>query len=185
MIRNFALILISDSTGGKTSPPPGLNPNNPLSALEMTRLALFKLYNQAGAAAAAGVPPPPGLRGNDPNAASPVGLMAEQARALQAVREAEAVSRAAAAAAVAATTEKDGGPVSPMAKRGLDLNRDGRANDLDDDDLGSSPPPFKRERRESSEKTNGSPPSVGGSTNIKISSRGSSIIYQINFKMLI
>jgi hypothetical protein len=33
------------SDHGKTSPP-GLTPANPLSALEMTRLALFKMYNQ-------------------------------------------------------------------------------------------------------------------------------------------
>ncbi len=41
-------------TGGGNTPAPGSAPSpNPLSALEMTRLALFKMYNQAG------LPPPP------------------------------------------------------------------------------------------------------------------------------
>ena len=65
-----------------------MNPGNPLSALEMTRLALFKMYNQAGLPHG---PPPPGLPPGLGHAGLEMGrAMAEQqARAIQAVREAE------------------------------------------------------------------------------------------------
>ena len=65
-----------------------MNQGNPLSALEMTRLALFKMYNQAGLPHG---PPPPGLPPGLGHAGLEMGrAMAEQqARAIQAVREAE------------------------------------------------------------------------------------------------
>jgi len=90
---------------GKRSP----NPTNPLSALEMTRLALFKMYNQAGGGGGGGLPggpphPPPGLSAALAGQAGCLEMagraMAEQhARALQAVREAEAEKKAAAVVA--------------------------------------------------------------------------------------
>jgi hypothetical protein len=91
---------------GKSSPP-GMNPGNPLSALEMTRLALFKMYNQAGLPHG----PPPGLPPGLGHAGLEMGrAMAEQqARALQAVREAEhrAEKEKEAALAVAAEKQRD------------------------------------------------------------------------------
>ena len=98
-LNNF---LISDH--GKTSPP-GLNPANPLSALEMTRLALFKMYNQAGLPHG---PPPPGLPPGLGHAGLEMGrAMAEQqARALQAVREAEKRAEKEKEAALSAAAEK-------------------------------------------------------------------------------
>ena len=165
----------------------------------MTRLALFKMYNQAGGAAGGPGPGPhhPGgpLGGLASQAA---GLeiagraMAEQhARALQAVREAEeskakaeanearaeeakaAAAAAAAAAAVAAT--KAPRRVSGDTVSDTDRHRD--------DDL--SPPPMKRERHHSggavgantaavadSGKHNGQPSPVVGGANIRIANRG-------------
>ncbi len=84
-----------------------MNPGNPLSALEMTRLALFKMYNQAGLPHG----PPPGLPPGLGHAGLEMGrAMAEQqARALQAVREAEhrAEKEKEAALAVAAEKQRD------------------------------------------------------------------------------
>jgi hypothetical protein len=86
-ISEFSRKVLNFLDHGKSSPP-GMNPGNPLSALEMTRLALFKMYNQAGLPHG---PPPPGLPPGLGHAGLEMGrAMAEQqARAIQAVREAE------------------------------------------------------------------------------------------------
>jgi len=61
-INFFSLVGFLDTSPGSNGVP-----QDPLSALEMTRLALWKMYNQAGAAAAAsdlgrsGIPNMPGL----------------------------------------------------------------------------------------------------------------------------
>jgi hypothetical protein len=102
--NDYQLLIFLDH--GKSSPP-GMNPGNPLSALEMTRLALFKMYNQAGLPHG----PPPGLPPGLGHAGLEMGrAMAEQqARALQAVREAEhrAEKEKEAALAVAAEKQRD------------------------------------------------------------------------------
>lgn len=77
----FLLFLGAFLGHGKTSPP-GMTPTTPLSALEMTRLALFKMYNQAGLPHG---PPPQGLPHGLGHAGLEMGrAMAEQqARAFQ------------------------------------------------------------------------------------------------------
>ncbi len=199
-----SLLLSAGGQGGKQSPPGGVggggtgggcsggnaggmsNSGSPLSALEMTRLALFKMYNQAG------LPPPPPLR-DPPQSPHPAAAAAaaaaaaghldhvgravaeQQARALQAVREAEAAGRAVAAAAAAAAADKvaedEKRPIQPPTqprKKRLENDED----DEDERNEEGSSPPVKRERHDSLDgKSNGSPVG-GGGANIRISSRG-------------
>jgi hypothetical protein len=62
VVKTFSSVCLADSSPGSNGVP-----QDPLSALEMTRLALWKMYNQAGAAAVAsdlgrsGIPNMPGL----------------------------------------------------------------------------------------------------------------------------
>ena len=157
--------------------PPGMNPAHPLSALEMTRLALFKMYNQAGLPPT-GPPggPPGGPLGaaaglNQANQALEMGraMVEHQARALQAAqREAEA-------------REKDlQASKSPLSLGDKSINKDSdstskrskesseKSRHEEDDDL--SPPPMKRERQDSLDHRNGSP--VGLGAHIRIANRG-------------
>lgn len=153
---------------GKQSPP-GMNPANPLSALEMTRLALFKMYNQAGLPPGGGVPPHHGPLGAGlGHAGFEMGraMVEQQARALQAAREAEAASR-----------EKDKEVSSTerlqrdLKERPLVRERESDTRDREEDDE-MSPPPLKRERQDSFEgRSNGSP--IAGA-NIRIANRGES-----------
>ena len=160
--------------------PPGMNPAHPLSALEMTRLALFKMYNQAGLPPT-GPPggPPGGPLGaaaglNQANQALEMGraMVEHQARALQAAqREAEA-------------REKDlQASKSPLSLGDKSINKDSdstskrskesseKSRHEEDDDL--SPPPMKRERQDSLDHRNGSP--VGLGAHIRIANRGKSL----------
>ena len=193
--------------GGKQSPPGGVNPGNPLSALEMTRLALFKMYNQAG------LPPPPlrDMPGMPPSGLDVGRAMAEQqARALQAVRDAER-ERVVANANNALNSGKDerGSPAPPQVPAGLanaasavsaavnELSRQQKEKERelqnermvrlrgeeDDDDIvddvdNCSPPPMKRERHDSGEGRSNGSPALGGA-NIRISSRGNKRNYLV------
>ena len=180
------LPLFSDH-GSKS--PPGLNPANPLSALEMTRLALFKMYNQVGLPPG-GPPGPPGPLGAGLNQASlEMGraMVEQQARALQAAqREAEARERE------REREKASRSPKSPeirLQQHSTPNNKNnsskedarssdaisGRSKDSDksrdieeDDDM--SPPPMKRERVDSFDHRNGSPVLPGA--NIRIANRG-------------
>ena len=88
-------LLFSDH-GNKS--PPGINTSNPLSALEMTRLALFKMYNQAGLPHVSSGPPLPpagplgaGVGINQASLEMGRAMVEQQARMIQAAqREAEA-----------------------------------------------------------------------------------------------
>ena len=158
---------------GKRSP----NPANPLSALEMTRLALFKMYNQAGLPGGPPHPPPLSAAATLGQAGLEMGrAMAEQhARALQAVREAEEKKEE----EESEKREKDLREEDRRrGQRGSsDVNVECQDDEAEDEDL--SPPPMKRERHFSGNdgKHNGQA-SIGGA-NIRIANRGK--IYSNNF----
>ena len=180
---------------GKQSPGPGFNPANPLSALEMTRLALFKMYNQAGlhgSPGGGGPQPPQGLGGFGQAMGQEMGrAMAEQhARALQAVREAEERDKKEEAESIEAEKRREkendirkDDRERPDRERDRERDRSDREHrvrprtpdedvllDGEEDD-GLSPPPMKRERSDSTEgRANGG--NVMAGANIRIVSRG-------------
>ena len=181
---------------GKQSPGPGFNPANPLSALEMTRLALFKMYNQAGLPGSPGngPQPPQGLGSFGQAMGQEMGrAMAEQhARALQAVREAEERDKKEEAESIEAEKRRekendihkeDRDRPDGERHREREHDRSDREHrvrprtpdedvllDGEEDDV-MSPPPMKRERSDSVEgRTNGGG-AIGGA-NIRIASRG-------------
>ena len=159
-------------------------PSNPLSALEMTRLALFKMYNQAGLPPAVGGPHGPPLGPSSISQASlEMGraMVEQQARALQAAqREAEAREKAVELSAGAGTNSKSpsGSSEQRVSASHKDLveKQSGRSKesseksrgDIDDEDM--SPPPMKRERQDSFDQRNGSP--IGMGAHIRIANRG-------------
>ena len=174
--------------GGVGSPS-----GNPLSALEMTRLALFKMYNQQAAAASGGGGP---IGPGGPGGAPPVDVgwaMAEQqARAALAAAAARGENDNKENAAVGVNHQghrrpgpqdnnidvaDDASPATP--ELGAMVADKGPAPR--DDEASCSPPPMKRERRMSrvSEErrrtahTRSPVGNSGGGANIKISSRGS------------
>ena len=174
------IILFPDHHGGSKSPP-GLNFSNPLSALEMTRLALFKMYNQAGLPPG-GLPGPPGgaLGPNVSQASLEMGraMVEQQARALQAAqREAEAREKLASkshspeiipASRLQSTPNKSTEDSSAKSGRSKDSEKSRDPEEEDDEDM--SPPPMKRERVDSFDHRNGSPLMSGA--NIRIANRG-------------
>lgn len=171
---------------GNKSPPAGLPGSaNPLSALEMTRLALFKMYNQAGLPPAGPHGPPGGPMAGISQASLEMGraMVEQQARALQAAqREVEAREK-----------ELSGGSKSPSADSPQRLSQpkedtnsgskrskeSSSEKSREDDDL--SPPPMKRERQDSFDQRNGSP--VGLGAHIRIANRGNAVIYYILGKL--
>ena len=136
----------------------------------MTRLALFKMYNQAGL-------PPTGPHGGPPGLGAAAGLsqaslemgramVEQQARALQAAqREAEAREKE-------LSSKSPGGSDSPRLNDKQDSSKRSKESSSEksreDDDL--SPPPMKRERQDSLDHRNGSPGGLGA--NIRIANRG-------------
>jgi len=149
----------SHGPNGDKSPP---MPGNPLSALEMTRMALWKMYNQAGLVTPPGHGPPHMPR--PPLPPLPPGLdigraMAEQqARAMQAVREVEKSREV-------------------MERR---KEREMEEREREREEMDVSPPPMNKDKiveiyeGKSNGDTPGSPRSQTTGTNIKISSRGES-----------
>jgi len=176
--------------------PPGMNSANPLSALEMTRLALFKMYNQAGM----GGPPggPPGPPGGPLGAAAGINqaslemgraMVEQQARMLQAAqlgqREAEAREKETSSKSPQMSESlprlsqpKDQNNreeiIGISQKRGNNSERSKESSEKsrcdEEDDM--SPPPMKRERSDSFDHRNGSP--LGMGANIRIANRGES-----------
>ena len=160
----------------------------------MTRLALFKMYNQAGlpGGPAGGPQPPQGLGTFGQAMGQEMGrAMAEQhARALKAVREAEERDKKEEAESIEAEKRREkendirkDDHDRPERERDRERERSDRDRrvrprtpdedvllDGEEDD-GLSPPPMKRERSESTDtRTNGGNP-IGGA-NIRIASRG-------------
>jgi len=174
--------------------PPGMNSANPLSALEMTRLALFKMYNQAGI----GGPPggPPGPPGGPLGAAAGINqaslemgraMVEQQARMLQAAqlgqreaeaREKETSSKSPQMSEIRLSQPKDQNNreenIGISQKRGNNSERSKESSEKsrcdEEDDM--SPPPMKRERSDSFDHRNGSP--LGMGANIRIANRGES-----------
>ena len=180
MFSIFVIILFLDHHGG-TKSPPGLNFSNPLSALEMTRLALFKMYNQAGLPPGGPPGPPGGSLGVGVSQASlEMGraMVEQQARALQAAqREAEAREKLASkshspevipASRLQSTPNKSTEDSSAKSGRSKDSEKSRDPEEEDDEDM--SPPPMKRERVDSFDHRNGSP--VMSGANIRIANRG-------------
>ena len=171
-----------------------MNSANPLSALEMTRLALFKMYNQAGM----GGPPggPPGPPGGPLGAAAGINqaslemgraMVEQQARMLQAAqlgqREAEAREKETSSKSPQMSESlprlsqpKDQNNreeiIGISQKRGNNSERSKESSEKsrcdEEDDM--SPPPMKRERSDSFDHRNGSP--LGMGANIRIANRG-------------
>ena len=159
----------------------------------MTRLALFKMYNQAGLPGSPGGPQPPqGLGSFGQAMGQEVGrAMAEQhARALQAVREAEERDKKEEAECIEAEKRREKeNDIRKEERERPDRHRDRERErserdhrvrprtpdedvllDGEEDDV-LSPPPMKRERSDSTEgRTNGGG-AIGGA-NIRIASRG-------------
>ena len=145
----------------------------------MTRLALFKMYNQAGLPPGGPPGPPgPGLPGLS-QASLEMGraMVEQQARALQAAqREAEAREKASKSPEIRlhhSTPNKNN-----------DDSKSGRSKDSEksrdpDEDEDMSPPPMKRERVDSFDHRNGSPVMPGA--NIRIANRG--IIFCFKVKL--
>ena len=154
-----------------------MNPGHPLSALEMTRLALFKMYNQAGLPPVSGPPtgPPGGPLGgplgaagiNEASLQMGRAMVEQQARALQAAqreveaREKDLVSKS--PISLDKSLHKDSDSASKRSKESSEKSRG-----EEDDDL--SPPPMKRERQDSLDHRNGSP--LGMGAHIRIANRG-------------
>ena len=171
-----------------------MNSANPLSALEMTRLALFKMYNQAGM----GGPPggPPGPPGGPLGAAAGINqaslemgraMVEQQARMLQAAqlgqREAEAREKETSSKSPQMSESlprlsqpKDQNNreeiIGISQKRGNNSERSKESSEKSrcDEEDGMSPPPMKRERSDSFDHRNGSP--LGMGANIRIANRG-------------
>ena len=169
-----------------------MNSANPLSALEMTRLALFKMYNQAGI----GGPPggPPGPPGGPLGAAAGINqaslemgraMVEQQARMLQAAqlgqreaeaREKETSSKSPQMSEIRLSQPKDQNNreeiIGISQKRGNNSERSKESSEKsrcdEEDDM--SPPPMKRERSDSFDHRNGSP--LGMGANIRIANRG-------------
>ena len=176
--------------GGVGSPT-----GNPLSALEMTRLALFKMYNQQAAAASGGGGGPigPGGPGGAPQVDVGRAMAEQQARAaLAAAAARENDNKENAAVGVNHQGHRRHGPQD----NNLDVAEDdapataaaevggvaaSKMAAPRDDEASCSPPPMKRERRvsrpsEERRRTYARSP-VGNSgvgANIRISSRGKS-----------
>ena len=185
--------------GGVGSPS-----GNPLSALEMTRLALFKMYNQQAAAASGGGGP---IGPGGPGGAPPVDVgraMAEQqARAALAAAAARGENDNKENAAVGVNHQghrrpgpqdnnidvaDDASPATPdLGAMAADKGPAPR-----DDEASCSPPPMKRERRvsrasEERRRTHARSPvgNSGGGANIKISSRGNDTLLSIDPQQVI
>ena len=177
--------------GGVGSPT-----GNPLSALEMTRLALFKMYNQQAAAASGGGPLGPGGPGGAPPVDVGRAMAEQQARAALAAAAARGENDNKENAAVGVNHQghrrlgpqdnhldvaDDAVSVSASAEVGAAIADKMVAPH--EDEASCSPPPMKRERRvshasEERRRTHARSPvgNSGGSTNIKISSRGNTRI---------
>ena len=180
-------------------PPPagvGSPSGNPLSALEMTRLALFKMYNQQAAAASGGGgagPLGPGGPGGTPPLDVGRAMAEQQARAALAAAAARGENDNKENAAVGVNHQghrrhgpldnnldisDDAAPVSsPAAVEVGAVAADKMA--MPHDEASCSPPPMKRERRVSRasderRRNNARSPvgNSGGGANIRISSRG-------------
>ena len=180
-----------------------MNSANPLSALEMTRLALFKMYNQAGMGGLPGGPPgPPGGPLGAAAGINQAGLemgramVEQQARMLQAAqlgqREAEAREKERSSKSPQMSENRLSQPkdqnnqeiIMSGQKRGNNSERSKESSEKsrcdEEDDM--SPPPMKRERSDSFDHRNGSP--LGMGANIRIANRGKELHFsQINGSM--
>ena len=149
----------------------------------MTRLALFKMYNQAGLPPSGHHGPPGPLGASLSQASLEMGraMVEQQARAIQAAQR-EAEAREKELSSKSPSIESQPSRLNSSAPKD-DLNKSsgshGRSKDSDksresrgiedlDDDL--SPPPMKRERQDSFDQRNGSP--VGLGAHIRIANRG-------------
>jgi hypothetical protein len=184
----FLVLLFSDSLlggGGKSLSPPHPGGSNPLSALEMTRLALFKMYNQQAAAAGGGggpgLPPPSSVSPGFDVGRAVAEQHARAALAAAAAREKDKENQELASALAAA---------AESSHRRKDIDKDGVVDKpvilRDSSDISCSPPPIKRERREStstgapaaaaaeerSRRKDARSPAGGGGANIRITNRG-------------
>ena len=164
----------------------------------MTRLALFKMYNQAGlpGSPGGGPQPPQGLGNFGQAMGQEMGrAMAEQhARALQAVREAEERDKKEEAECIEAEKRREKeNEIRKEDRDRTERERDRERRDRSDrehrvrprtpdedvlldgeEDDALSPPPMKRERSDSTEgRTNGG--STIGGANIRIANRGKKV----------
>ena len=176
--------------------PPGLNMANPLSALEMTRLALFKMYNQAGLPHGGQNGPPGGPLGaaaglNQVSLEMGRAMVEQQARVLQAAqreaeaREKELNSKSPSSDSIRFSQPKeDNNPINRpnnISNRPKENSEKSLSRNDEDDDL--SPPPMKRERSDSFDQRNGSP--IGMGANIRIANRGKNYTFLFIFNMFI
>ncbi|CAB4058830.1 Protein dead ringer,AT-rich interactive domain-containing protein 3A,AT-rich interactive domain-containing protein 3B,Protein dead ringer homolog,AT-rich interactive domain-containing protein 3C [Lepeophtheirus salmonis] len=178
---------LSRKSGGKSSPPSG---GSPLNALEMTRLALFKMYNQAGAAGLPGhaglshpaMPPfiPEQISAPPHNSNSGIGGGGHDHVSRR--KSADESRRSPLRVAAPRDEDEDQHNHHSSSSHHPQLHRS-HSSRMDEDrttaaeDSRVSPPPVKRERTEASVDTRQSPPVGGGSgsvggANIKIANRG-------------
>ncbi|XP_040580996.1 uncharacterized protein [Lepeophtheirus salmonis] len=187
MRPNFNGSMFPGSLGGKSSPPSG---GSPLNALEMTRLALFKMYNQAGAAGLPGhaglshpaMPPfiPEQISAPPHNSNSGIGGGGHDHVSRR--KSADESRRSPLRVAAPRDEDEDQHNHHSSSSHHPQLHRS-HSSRMDEDrttaaeDSRVSPPPVKRERTEASVDTRQSPPVGGGSgsvggANIKIANRG-------------
>ena len=173
--------LIFADHGNKS--PPGMNTSNPLSALEMTRLALFKMYNQAGLPHVNSGPPVPptgplgaGVGINQASLEMGRAMVEQQARMIQAAQQ-EAEAREKEYNSKSPVLINESNRLSQPKDQNTENNKQFserskescKKSHCEEEEYLSSPP-MKRERQDSSEHRSGSP--LGMGANIRIANRG-------------
>jgi hypothetical protein len=176
-----------------------MNSANPLSALEMTRLALFKMYNQAGMGGPPGPPGGPlGAAAGINQASLDMGraMVEQQARMLQAAqqgqREAEAREKELSSKSPQMSENRLSQPkdqnnreenigISQKRSNNSERSKESSEKSRCDEEDDMSPPPMKRERSDSFDHRNGSP--LGMGANIRIANRGKKTDSQSLFRL--